>query len=383
MRVFAFAFAGVMSQDPMPSLPPLPTDPTPVPTMSSTTTTTPADKVTREERCGNLPYHFQNGPEPTGKDLCPSYSCYSCCDDAKVSTEFNKFKNVDGKLTKYGIFDFSGCDAQGNKVQNAGMSSTCQAYVQSNFCTSQCSPNIYAFQRNQSERVQIQACRAFCQSFLEACQNDYICFNPEGLGEYLNDLYYNGGVVDGKDYLITRCEKDYDCIKISESFIANKPDLGAIPDGPLKQKLKEKFDEVPKEPSSARFCDKFTSGLFRESNDDNICVDPRQETSIIKFIKDVKEPAYNKAHPDAPVNFPVSEPCPTGLSTGAIVGIVIGCLVGVGLIAGLVYYFVAGKGGNDDGNGDYNPGKQSSGSMVSESTRQNEDQTEMTPTQAV
>ena len=46
------------------------------------------------------------------------YSCHSCCDDAKVSNEFNKLKNADGMLTKYSIFDFSGCDAAGNKVQN-------------------------------------------------------------------------------------------------------------------------------------------------------------------------------------------------------------------------------------------------------------------------
>ncbi|CBY40022.1 unnamed protein product [Oikopleura dioica] len=356
MKFFALTFASALAQD-IPSLPPLPTDAPP----STSMTTTRGDKVTNEERCGSLSYHMAY-PQPTGKELCPSYSCHSCCDDAKVSSEFNKFKTADGQLTKYSIFDFSGCDAAGNKVQNGGMSSTCTAYVQSNFCTSQCSPNIYAFNTKMPNRPQIPACQNFCQSFLQACQNDYICFNPDGLTEYLQDMYSNGQVTEGKDYLMTRCTGNYDCKKISESIIANEPDLGALPDGPLKKKLQEKVDAAEKVPNSARFCEKFTLGLFRESPDDNLCVDPRQETSITSYIKDYKEVAYNKAHPDAPVNFPVSDPCPTGLSTGAIIGIVIGCLVGVGLIAGLVYYFVA-KGG-DDKDGDYTAG-QSGGSIVS------------------
>merc|ERR1712012_735339 len=97
----ALTFAGALAQDL--TLPPLPTDST----TTTTTTTTPADKVTNEERCGSLPYHFTNGPQPTGKELCPSYSCYSCCDDQKVTNEFNKVKNENGQVTKYSIFDFS------------------------------------------------------------------------------------------------------------------------------------------------------------------------------------------------------------------------------------------------------------------------------------
>ena len=103
------------------------------------------------------------------------------------------------------------------------MSSTCSTYVQSNFCTSQCSPNIYAFNTKTANRPQIPACQTFCQSFLAACQNDYICFNPDGLAEYLQDMYNNGQVTEGKDYLMTRCTGNYDCKKISESIIANEP----------------------------------------------------------------------------------------------------------------------------------------------------------------
>ena len=105
------------------------------------------------------------------------------------------------------------------------MSSTCSAYVQSNFCTSQCSPNIYAFNTKAPNRPRIPACHNFCQSFLDACKNDYICFNPDGLAEYLQDMYFNGKVTEGKDYLMTRCVAggNYDCKKISESIIANEP----------------------------------------------------------------------------------------------------------------------------------------------------------------
>ena len=75
MKFFALTFAGALAQE-LPVLPPLPTDAPSSTSMMTTMTTTRADKVTNEERCGSLSYHMSY-PQPTGKELCPSVSLFA------------------------------------------------------------------------------------------------------------------------------------------------------------------------------------------------------------------------------------------------------------------------------------------------------------------
>jgi len=74
-----------------------------------------------------------------------------------------------------------------------------------------------------------------------------------------------------------------------------------------------------------------------EKATDHVCIDPRDENSIIKAVK-AREEVYNLSNPGNKRSFPVSQDCPTGLSQAAIIGISVGVSAGLLLIAVLVFF---------------------------------------------
>lgn len=94
-----------------------------------------------------------------------------------------------------------------------------------NFCMSSCSPNIYPYIPEGKNRPdQIPVCQPYCDEFLAACADDHVCYNKQGLSDYLNDVIFDT-VDENKDYAVFKCEEQYECKKISESLIAKPIDM--------------------------------------------------------------------------------------------------------------------------------------------------------------
>jgi len=306
-------------------------------TLPPQTMTTVPPNIENSKRCIQADFTHSQGPEPSTGTMCPQYSCYSCCDDDKAKNKLAALYNADGNLKQYGPYHFSGCTAGGaHDTSGAGhMSAQCQAFVNRNFCLSSCSPNVYPFFDTDKKRLnQLPVCGGYCNDFLAACSEELVCLNKDGLKEYLADLI-DGTVDPDKDYLMFKCEGNYECKKISDTPIAKAIPADQVP-GVIKDAY-EKWLEANPQSSSERFCERFTFKMFMHDTKDT-CINPRDESTIHAAVK-VQEESYNSKNPANQKTFQTSEPCPTGLSVGAIVGIVIGSLAGVGLIAGLVWYF--------------------------------------------
>jgi hypothetical protein len=153
--------------------------------------------------------------------------------------------------------------------------------------------------------------------------------------------WISGDITGDTDVTVFSCGgeegTDYDCEPLGNTILAGNGGLfdnGSDKDKPVRDLLKKKLEEF-EELNGKRaqpyqtFCERFSTRLYAPvDNQNDICVDPRQPSSMADYAR--SQSAYTKY---------ATEPCATGLSAGAIAGIVIGCLAGVALIAGLVYFF--------------------------------------------
>lgn len=77
------------------------------------------------------------------------------------------------------------------------LSARCHEFVTNNHCITACSPNVYVWfdktgnTGNINHVTGMKVCKDFCNDFYSACKDDYICFNEEGMKEYVYDLFTN------------------------------------------------------------------------------------------------------------------------------------------------------------------------------------------------
>lgn len=287
---------------------------------------------------------WNQDPGPTPGDICPKYSCYSCCNEGQAVEHYAQgFEN--SKITHYGPYRFGGCSSTGqHDVTGTGhLSEKCHAFVTNNHCITACSPNVYIWFAKTGAQGRLydhvsgmKVCKPFCEDFYSACKNDYICFNKEGMKEYIIDLF-TGGLSEEKDYNIYHCEGAYECQKIQDSYIAKPLEADII--GHALQSDETGSTQSQKE--AENFCGRFSFGMYEQENMDGVpCIDPRYETDIIGAVKRHEE-LYNSN----PLNvvkqraFPTTDECAVGLSTGAIIGIVVGALVATFGLVGLILFF--------------------------------------------
>lgn len=367
--LFSILASTALGQDAVPSLPPGFSSPA----QSPTTPPTLPPTVTRENRCqkNSGRFNFYQALGPSSGKMCPQYECESCCNDEKASTFVHDFMNSEGKITKHFIYNFSGCSGQTKNTDGQGhMSAKCQDYLNTNFCMSKCSPNTYLYRTGPAgkNKQDMRVCDYYCKSFYEACKDEHVCYNEDGLWDYIRDAA-TGKLDSTKEYDVFNCKGSYECKKISDTRIAQnkaKENVGAVLQGKKDEYCKTHNDQAdfcneskwedtkPEE----LFCSRFTYGLYQytqsgTANQPGIpCLDPNNEQTVINQVKAIEAGANAK---EDKVKFETSPVCSTGLSAGAIAGIVIGSLVGVGLIAGLVWYFACRGGDESD---DYAQGKQ-------------------------
>lgn len=56
---------------------------------------------------------WNQDPGPTPGDICPKYSCYSCCNEGQAVEHYAQgFEN--SKITHYGPYRFGGCSSTGH-----------------------------------------------------------------------------------------------------------------------------------------------------------------------------------------------------------------------------------------------------------------------------
>jgi hypothetical protein len=242
------------------------------------------------------------------------------------------------KTTKYGPYDFTGCN------KNGQLGGSCHEFIRKSRCVKQCDPNGYAHypdgQDNLAGAQQIPVCDNFCSDFFAACKNERICYSNDKMKDVLIG-WISGDITGDTDVTVFSCGgeegTDYDCEPLGNTILAGNGGLfdnGSDKDKPVRDLLKKKLEEF-EELNGKRaqpyqtFCERFSTRLYAPvDNQNDICVDPRQPSSMADYAR--SQSAYTKY---------ATEPCATGLSAGAIAGIVIGCLAGVALIAGLVYFF--------------------------------------------
>lgn len=329
---------------------------TPETTTQTTVDPTLKPFVTEENRC--MHNIWNQSPGPSAGSICPTYGCYSCCNEQKALEHYNNGFSVD-KITHYGPYRFDGCTKTGHGDPNnkAGhLSEKCHEFVGNNHCVTACSPNVYPWFASTGETrlddhlYGMKVCPGFCSDFYNACKDDYICFNKDGLLEYMTDLI-SLNLSEEKDYKIYSCEGNYECQKISDSFISKE--IGDV------------FGKVTRsgntyeEPTKAveRFCERFSFDMYQQENLEGApCIDPRDENSIIAAVKRHEE-HYNANNENygKQRSFPTTDSCPTGLATGAIYGIVFGSLFVAFAAIGAVFYFSR-KSNQDEKPVDYEPG---------------------------
>jgi len=297
--------------------------------------------ITEDKRC--MSNTWNQSPGPTAGNVCPKYSCYGCCDENEAMKHFAS-GNAYGH---YGPYQFYGCSSDGkiDTTGSGGLSEQCHTFIQNNHCLSACSPNVYLWfaktgnSRHDDHLHGMKTCTSFCTDFYNSCKDEHICFNQDGLAEYFTD-YLSGQLSEEKDYKIFHCEGNYKCQKIQDSLIAKPLDLSSMTSLGLSSNLRtdsQSRNEVE------NFCSKFSFGMFdMEKETDHVCIDPRDENSIITAVK-AREEVYNLSNPGNKRSFPVSQDCPTGLSQAAIIGISVGVTAGLLLIATLVFFICCRK----------------------------------------
>ena len=106
-------------------------------------------------------------------------------------------------------------------MENSETNFCIKASLKNNFCLSSCSPNTYPWAVDNNRRINsMQVCEPFCADFLATCGDEQICYNPEGLVEYLTDVIM-GTVDNNKGYEIFECNTNSTCLAVRDTPIAN------------------------------------------------------------------------------------------------------------------------------------------------------------------
>jgi len=73
----------------------------------------------------------------------------------------------------------------------------------------------------------MRVCGDYCDEFYNACKDDYVCFNTEGILKYVTDAL-TGNLDPDTEYRPFSCKGSYECKKISETRVAKPIDTGYL-----------------------------------------------------------------------------------------------------------------------------------------------------------